>query len=247
MPLVSFVIPAHNEERLLPQTLLCLHAAARNCGCDYEIVVADDASTDGTAAVAGAHGARVVSVSHRQIAATRNSGGRASTGEWIIFVDADTLVPARTLRATLRALGRGAAGGGAPVRFDGALPLHMRIMLPPFLVLYRLADLAAGCFVFCTRRTFERTGGFDEAYFAGEEYWMSQAIKRCGRFVLVRDAVLTSGRKLRTFSAAEILALLLRAAWHGPAAVRQREGLELWYGERRTDPHEAEGPTAIRE
>ena len=66
--LVSFVIPAHNEEPLLAATLFAIHVAAAACGIEYEIIVADDASTDRTAHVAAGAGARVVSVQHRQIA-----------------------------------------------------------------------------------------------------------------------------------------------------------------------------------
>ena len=93
--------------------------------------------------------------------------------------------------------------------------------------------LAAGCFVFCWRSAFAATGGFDERLFASEELAFSGALKRQGRFVVLREAVLTSGRKARMLSGRQTLCLLLRLAWRGPAAVRQREGLELWYGGQR--------------
>ena len=88
--MLSFVIPAHDEPPRLPSTLQALHEAARACGVDYEIVVVDDASSDGTADVAVAQGARVVRVEHRHIAATRNAGARAAVGDVLVFVDADT-------------------------------------------------------------------------------------------------------------------------------------------------------------
>ena len=69
----SFIVPAWNEEALLPAALQALHVSARGAGVDYEIIVADDASTDRTASVAAEHGARVVACEHRQIAATRNT------------------------------------------------------------------------------------------------------------------------------------------------------------------------------
>ena len=72
--MISFIVPAYNEELLLPATLSALEAAAHALGEPSEIVVVDDASTDRTAAVAEEHGARVIQVNHRQIAATRNSG-----------------------------------------------------------------------------------------------------------------------------------------------------------------------------
>ena len=99
---ISFVVPAHNEQASLPRTLQAIHDSARPTGQSYEIVVVDDASTDGTAEIARQHGAAVISVHHRQIAATRNSGGRAARGERIFFVDADTKANARAVAAALR-------------------------------------------------------------------------------------------------------------------------------------------------
>ena len=90
--MISFIVPAYNEEAVLGGTLDHIHAAARTLDEPYEIVVADDASTDRTAEIAREHGAQVVSVHNRQIAATRNAGARAAQGEYLIFVDADTPV-----------------------------------------------------------------------------------------------------------------------------------------------------------
>ncbi len=73
---ISFVVPAFNEERLLPATLEAIHVAGQATGTDYEVIVVDDESSDGTADLAAAAGARVVHVRHRQIAATRNAGAR---------------------------------------------------------------------------------------------------------------------------------------------------------------------------
>ena len=113
---ISFVVPAYNEARLIGDTLASLHEAGASVGGSYEIVVADDASEDATAAIARDQGARVVSVRHRQIAATRNAGARESRGALIIFVDADTRVPAPTVHATMGAVRHGVVAGGLPLR-----------------------------------------------------------------------------------------------------------------------------------
>ena len=235
--MISFIVPAYNEEHLLGATLVALHAAAGAAGEPYEVIVADDGSTDATVLVARQHRALVVSATHRQIAATRNAGARAAQGEWLVFVDADTLVNAAVVRAAAQALRGGAAGGGAALAFDGSVPLYARLCLPLFVSAFRTARLAAGCYLFCTRTAFEAVGGFDERYFGAEELVISRALQRQGPFVILRQAVTTSGRKLRTYSGLEILAMMARFALHGTRAIRQRQGMELWYGPRREDPH----------
>ena len=207
-----------------------------NANPTYEIIVADDASTDDTAAIARDRGANVITVNNRQIAGTRNAAGRAAVGDALIFVDADTLVTAEAVRGALDAINRGAAGGGAAVKFDGHVPWHARLLLPPMMIAYRMLKLTSGAFVFCRRDVFERTGGFDETLFAGEEVSMARGIARCGKFVFVTAAVTTSGRKLRAYSARELYGTLFRLAVRGKRGVQQREGLAIWYGTRRTDP-----------
>jgi glycosyltransferase involved in cell wall biosynthesis len=236
--MISFIVPAYNEERLLGATLDALHAAGRAVGELYELVVVDDASTDRTALIARRHGALLVSVAHRQIAATRNSGAREANGDLFIFVDADTLVNEAVIRSAVEAVRDGAVGGGAAVEFDGAVPLYARLLLPVFIRLFRAARLAAGCFLFCTRSAFVAVGGFDEAFYGAEELVMSRALKRHGKFVVLRQAVTTSGRKLRTHSGREVLMVMGRLALRGPKAVKQRQGMELWYAERREDPQQ---------
>lgn len=234
--MISFIIPAHNEDELLGRTLNALDDAARALGQPFEVVVVDDASTDRTASIAQEHGARVIPVMHRQIAAARNAGALATNGDLLIFVDADTVVTQAAVRAAVEAMRQGAAGGGCAFRFDGRLPPYGRALAAVAAPLYRVLGLASGCFLFCTRDAFRRAGGFDERLFAAEEAAMSRALRRQGRFVILREFVTTSGRKLRAHSAREVLGLLLRFALAGPKSVRQREGLDIWYGKRRVDP-----------
>jgi glycosyltransferase involved in cell wall biosynthesis len=81
-----FIVPAHNEQAS-GRTLQAIHESARASASRMKSLV-NDASTDGTAEIAQQNNARVVSVNHRQIAATRNSGGLARDRRPILFVDA---------------------------------------------------------------------------------------------------------------------------------------------------------------
>jgi glycosyltransferase involved in cell wall biosynthesis len=234
--MISFIIPAYNEEALLGLTLSALNGAAWRLGQPFEIIVVDDASTDRTAAIAKEHGVRVIAVQNRQIAATRNAGARAAQGDLLVFVDADTVVGDTVIRAAIKAVRRGAVGGGCAVRFDGRVPLYGHILIRFLVPLYNALGLATGCFLFCTAEAFHKVGGFDEGLFGGEETVMSRRLGRRGRFVILRETVITSGRKVRAYSACEILGLFVRLLLAGPKSVRRREGLEVWYGERRPDP-----------
>jgi GT2 family glycosyltransferase len=233
--LISFVVPAYNEERLLGRTLEVLHAAARAVAEPYELIVVDDGSSDGTAAIADANGAHVVRVQFRQIARTRNAGARAALGSTLIFVDADTIVPVATLRATIDALSHGAVGGGAAVYLDGRLPLWAWLLLPVFRGMLRAARLAAGCYVFCSRAAFDAVGGFDEQLYAAEEIVFSRALRQIGPVVILREPVMTSGRKLRAHSGWEVLRLTAALIRQGTALVRSRDRLSIWYGDRHDD------------
>ena len=232
MPALSFIVPAHDEAALIGGTLAALHAAARTLGLDYEIVVVDDASTDATAAIATAAGARVGPVAYRHIAATRNAGARAARGERLVFVDADTRVDAVVVGAALAALEGGAVGGGTAVRLDGA-SWHERLVAAVLMRAFRWTRIAPGCFLFCTRAAFEAAGGFDEGWYAAEDIALSRALGRQGRFAILRTPVHTSDRKLRTFGLYAHVRLLLRLLLRGPRVLRSREHLALWYDKRR--------------
>jgi len=228
--MLSFVLPAHNEQALLGQTLRALRAAAEAAGEPFELIVVDDASTDRTAEVAAAGGATVVPVNFRKISAVRNAGARVATGDVLIFVDADTLVPPETLAGVLKALNEGAVGGGAWVKLESNVPLWGRVLANLIIGIYVRLGHAGGCFLFTRREAFEAAGGFDESYYATEEMHLSKALKRQGRFVIVREPVITSGRKFRVFSPWDFLKLTVRFLFGGGfRRVQRREGLEMWY------------------
>jgi glycosyltransferase involved in cell wall biosynthesis len=237
--MISFIVPAYNEEALIGRTLESLNRAAGSLTEPCEIVVADDASSDRTAAIAASHGARVVRVDLRQIAATRNAGAREATGDKLIFVDADTVVTSEVVRAAIEAMHHGAAGGGCAVGFDGQLPRYAKVTSPMLVRIFRATGIACGCFLFCTRHAFDAAGGFDETLFASEEVTMSRALKRQGRFVVLRESVISSGRKLRMYSGRDVLGLFGGILLAGPKALRSRDRLEVWYGGRREDPEMA--------
>lgn len=245
--MISFIVPAHNEHAEIGRTLQAIHDAARVVGQPYEIVVVDDASTDATGEIARQHRATVLPVHHRQIAATRNSGGRTAQGERLFFVDADTFINPRVVVAALRAMDKGAAGGGAPVRFDGAVPVYARLLLVWLSVFMRIAGLCGGAFMFCTREAFHAVGGFDERLFGAEDVAMSSALKREGRFVVLWAPVLTSGRRARTTSGLKMLTFIMGIAIFPWKMLTRRSSVErIWYESNREDDEKNSRSLAVR-
>jgi glycosyltransferase involved in cell wall biosynthesis len=232
--MISFIVPAYNEEAELPGTLRAIHSAAD--GYEYEIVLVNDGSTDATAGTGEKFGARVISIERRQIAAARNAGARAARGDIFIFVDADTQIGAEHVRGVIDSLGNGFAGGGSRLAFDGQIPPWGKVMFHVFTALYFGLNLGAGAFLFTTRQNFFAVGGFDEIYFAGEEVFFTVALKRLGRFKLLREPAITSGRKLRMYSGWKVFGGLLAVLFGGPRGVMSRKKLDMWYGGEREKP-----------
>ena len=234
--MISFIVPAHNEERCLAQTLPAIHEAARAVGEPYEIIVVDDASTDATAEVARQHNAFVVSVRHRQIAATRNSGGRAARGDRLFFVDADTIINARVVASALRHMDNGAVGGGAPVSVDRITPLYMRLFALLSVPFAKFAGFTGGAFMFCTREAFLATGGFNEKLYWAEEGGFALALKRQGRFIVTWERALTSGRRLRAMSAGQLFTTGVRWVLSPHKVFTRRSAVEkIWYDSNRAN------------
>ncbi len=231
--MISFIIPAYNEELELSATLAEISAAASGTVESYEIIVVDDASTDATPEIALQAGAQVISIHRRQIAAARNAGARAARGECLFFVDADTRINRTHVVEAITALEADYSGGSARVVTDGFVPLWGRILLRGFCALYFGLNLGAGAFLFTTRRNFEAIGGFDERYFVGEEVYFSLALRKLGRFRVLREPILTSGRKLRMYSAKQILCNFVAVILGGRRVARSRARLGLWYDGKR--------------
>lgn len=233
MTMLSFIIPAYNEEFELGRTIASIRNAADSVAASYEIIVVDDGSTDATAEIARTEGVMLVQIQRRQIAASRNAGAKAAGGEVLFFVDADTRISAAHITDALGALDAGCSGGSARVAIEGVIPRWARIFIRIFSVLYFSNNLGAGAFLFTTRDNFEKIGGFDEQLFIGEEIYFSIALKKIGRFKLLQTPIMTSGRKLRMYSGRQVLKRTLGILLRGPAAARNRDNCEFWYDGRR--------------
>jgi len=230
----AFVVPAHDEAATIARVVRDLVAAGDATGRPFEVIVVDDASSDGTGDLARAAGARVLRVEHRQIAATRNSGARAVADDCdaIVFVDADTFVDADAVRGALAALEGGAVAGGAHMRFDDA-PWYGRALIWAVCCGLALWKKCGGAFFFVRRADFDAVGGFDERLFVSEEIDLAAKLRTRGPFVVLRGVrVVTSGRKMRDFTLGELAGQTWRLVRGGKRGLERRDGLDVWYRRR---------------
>ena len=112
------------------------------------------------------------------------------------------------LLAALRTMDGGAAGGGATVRFDDHVPMYARLLLLWMNLFMRFLSMTGGAFMFCTRPAFDAAGGFNERLYGAEDAAMCWALKREGRFVVLWNCVLTSGRRARGMGGLQMVGAL---------------------------------------
>lgn len=239
---ISVIIPAFNEEKLIAGTLERIGAASRAFGAvgwDVEVIVCDNNSTDATAELARAAGAVVVFESINQISRARNAGARAATGDWLIFVDADSH-PSEDLFANVAEVirsGRVLAGGST-------VSIAERYLVARFAVgawnwLSRLRRWAAGSFIFCEAGAFREIGGFSTELFVSEEIDLSKRLGQLARrrgkrmVILHRNPIVTSVRKMHLYTPREHLRFLGKLVLQRGRPMKNREECAIWYDGRR--------------
>ena len=235
------VVPAFNEERLLARSLAHIGEAARafeKHGWTTETIVCDNNSTDQTAEIARAAGATVVFEPVNQISRARNRGAAAATGDWLVFVDADSSPSAELFADVVEAIESGQClAGGATIKMEGRHPMA-NMVVRIWNCASRVFKLPAGSFIFCDAAAFRKIGGFSEELFAGEELDLGKRLNALARgsgkriVILRRHPLLTSARKLRLYSLGEHLRVIVRAATNR-RALASREACHLWYDGRR--------------
>ena len=241
---VSIIVPAFNEEKLIQASLRAMKgalAAFHDRGWSTEIIVCDNNSTDTTASLACEEGARVVFEPVNQIGRARNTGAAAATGDWLIFIDADSHPSRELFNDVADAIASGRClAGGSTVRLDGTGPGPMiQFLTAAWNRLSRVARLMAGSFIFCERAAFSEIDGFDLQLYASEEIELSKKLKKLARkrgkkiIILHHHPLLTSSRKGQLYSHRELLAFLVRNAFSLGRNLKSAKHCFPWYDGRR--------------
>ena len=202
--MLSIVVPvldeARNLERLLP--------ALRDLAPGAEVLVVDGGSRDDTEAVVACWPAARFVPSERGRAAQMNAGAAHAAGEVLLFLHADTRLPAAFAEAIGRALGdQRVVGGRFDVRFDNpAWPFRMIAALMN--ARSRLSGIFTGDQAIFVRRTaFEALGGYAPIPLM-EDIELTRRLRRLGRVACLRRYVTTSARKWERDGVARTIGLM---------------------------------------
>jgi glycosyltransferase involved in cell wall biosynthesis len=198
---VSLVVPAYNESILLPRLLDTIETAKQRFSAGaqaIEVIVADNASTDNTAAIASARGCHVATVTTRMIGAARNGGAALATAPIICFVDADMQLHPDTFNAIEQALSDPRVVGGATgvtmERWSVGIAYAYASLMP----LVWATGFDTGV-VFCRRADFASVGGYDEDRHFAEDVDFLVKLRRLGGS---RGARLTRLRGVKAIASA---------------------------------------------
>jgi glycosyltransferase involved in cell wall biosynthesis len=174
-----------------------------------------------------------------QIGRARNTGAARASGDWLLFVDADSF-PTRELFADVASAIRGGRclAGGATIRFDPTLGA-LNAIVGWWNALSRAAKWGAGSFIFCDAEAFRQIGGFSQSLYAAEEIDLFRRLKRVARragrriVILHRHPLRTSGRKADLYTMREMLVFWMRTVASGGRTLRSAKESFVWYDGRR--------------
>ena len=220
---LSIIVPTLNEGEAIGEALAALQPLrARGC----EVIVADGGSADATVALARPRADAVVS-SEPGRARQQNAGAAAAAGEVLLFLHADTRLPADADALVADGLGGSGRGWGRfDVRLTGRHPM-LRVIERMMGLRSRLIGIATGDqAIFVRRDWFRAVGGFPEIELM-EDVALSKALKRRGRPLCLRETVTTSSRRWERGGVFRTMALMWRlrlAYWLGadPASLADR-------------------------
>ena len=216
---VSIVVPTLNEA---PCIVSCLQALRGWRMRGAELIVADGGSTDGTIVLAKPWADRV-QVGPRGRAKQMNLGASVATGDVLLFLHADTQLPADAMSALEAALADAQVSWGRfDVQIDGAPPL-LKVVAALMNLRSRWSGIATGDqAIFVRRDVFQRVGGFPQQPLM-EDIELSKRLRKLSRPACLRQRVTTSGRRWEEHGVLRTIALmwLLRALyWIGLPAER---------------------------
>lgn len=196
--MLSIIIITKNEEKYLPKLLESIKKQSLE---NYEIIVSDAGSKDKTREIARRYNAKVVKGGFP--GKGRNNGAKASKGDWLLFLDADVILPQKNfLKKALEEVN----GGNYDIASSKVLPLGKNLI---DLLLYQITNIyivlakkikpvGPGAFILVKKEFFNLVGGFRDDINMGEDHnFIEKVIKNRGSFVILKNPIYVSERRLK--------------------------------------------------
>ncbi len=183
---VSVIVCTLNEEKRIEQCLKSINA--QKFHGKYEVIVADGNSEDKTAEIAESLGARIIIEKKRRISAERQAGAKISKGKYLLFTDADAIVPENWVHENYSFFEKNpeTVGQYGSVYFSDVSGIEKKtskIIMPFFLWLFSLIGMhnAVGSNLSVKKTAFEKINGFDTTFVTCEDLDLFNRLKKTGK------------------------------------------------------------------
>ncbi len=231
--MISFCIPARNEEKNLPQTIKSIQKACAKAGVAYEVIVCNNNSTDNTQSVAQRLGAKVVTLEEPNISKARNTAARAAKGDILIFVDADTVLKDTVVEETVSALNSKRYFAVTQIVRHKKYPSVASYGVWFYNFITLLTGIGSGHYMGINKKDFKQVGMFDEEVYAYEDMLFYKKIRKlfgARSIKVITKTGFTSYRKYEDGHNLKKFLLGVIGTLLNFKVARNRDNLEYWYG-----------------
>lgn len=208
---ISVVIPAHNEEKLLPATLTALRKQTHP---NFEVIVVCNGCTDNTRDAAREDCDQFYEMQEKSLGKARNLGGHRARGQILVFLDADTLLTENALAEIARRFTRKYSAGTLQGRPDNPIIGNRAVYWGKNFVHFMHFHRGSSGIILCWKDHFDAVGGFDEGLFLRENSDLMYKLRPYGRYKYIRSAAaITSMRRYEEKGLVEMTRLWIKVWW----------------------------------
>jgi glycosyltransferase involved in cell wall biosynthesis len=234
---ISIIVPAYNEAEIICQNLQKIDNSFNHINYDFEkeFIVCDNNSSDETAKLAKQFGAKTVFESFNQISQARNTGAKHASGDWLVFIDADSWPSISLIQKMFEIIfDTGYVGGSSKVKFNHA-PIWWKTSWEISNISMKLLQLTpTGAFLFCEKNAFNSVGGFNTDLFILEDLDFVHKLRKFGRrnnkkFTILNEPIYSSARKAKIFGPKAFVKMAVALSKNGKSALKNKNNFPQWY------------------